>query len=280
MSTNQQNNRPLSLTKRTPFRLGAIALGLTMSLLAGCQEFTQADQPAEEGNVTSEDVTQVSEEDSAVGEIVTIRSGVSETLDSSGFIMESGDGESILIVNSTGTAFTPPDQEVPIQVTGQLETFDAAAVEQEYGLNLDPNLYGEYDQQPAIIARNFALAPRPQDLWDAPEGYFNETIAVEGDLRKLEETNNAFALFEEGWVDDIGVLVIGVDQLVDPNTLEDGENIVVTGQARQADENLLREANLGWDDSKIQEFLSRYTNRPVIVADEVYPSAVPPHPSI
>jgi len=168
--------------------------------------------------------------------------------------------------------------EVPIQVTGVLETFDADTIEQQYGVTLDPDLYGEYDQQPAIVAENFALAPRPQDFAEAPENYFDETIAVEGDLRPLEDTPNAFALFEEGWIDDVGVLVIGTEQLVDTKNLEDGENIVVTGQTQPADAATLQAANLGWDDDQIQEFISRYENRPVIQAEEVYPSAVPPHP--
>ena len=65
------------------------------------------------------------------------------------------------MINPTDTPFTPPDVEVPIQVTGVLETFDADTIEQQYGVTLDPDLYGEYDQQPAIVAENFALAPRP-----------------------------------------------------------------------------------------------------------------------
>ncbi|MGB3310964.1 MAG: hypothetical protein WBG32_14660 [Nodosilinea sp.] len=125
-----------------------------------------------------------------------------------------------------------------------------------------------------------SLAPRPQDLWNAPDEYFGETIAIEGDIRSLEGSDNAFALFEEGWNDDIGVLVVGVDQAVDTARLDAGETVVVTGQARPADLVSLQEANFGWDDSQIQEFLSRYENRPVIFVEEVYPSAVPPHPSV
>lgn len=259
--------------------VSAIALGTVLLFAAGCEGFNRAERPAEQENITTEDITGISEDDPAIGELVTVRSGVSETLDDYGLVLAAS-GESILVINPTDTPFTPPDQEVPIQVTGVLEIFNAAAIEQQYDVTLDPNLYGEYDQQPAIIAENFALAPRPQDLAEAPANYFDETIAIEGDFRSLENTPNAFALFEEGWIDDVGVLVIGTEQLVDTENLEEGENIIVTGQTQPADAATLQAANLGWDDAQIEEFISRYENRPVIQAEEVYPSAVPPHPTL
>lgn len=276
---NSRDIKSLTPTLKNGAWKGIVALGLSLSILSACNGQTQTSQ-AEQDNVTSDDVTQVEAGDPAVGELVTIRSGVVETLDDNGFVMESNNGDSILIINRTGTPFTQPEEAIPIQVTGQLETFSAAESAQQYGLELDPALYDEYDQQPVIIAENFALAPRPQDLWNAPDEYYEETIAVEGDLRPLEEAENAFALFEEGWVSDTGVLIIGVGPLVDAADLEAGENVVVTGQAEQLDESLLREAGFGWDDSQIQEFLSRYENRPVIIAEQVYPSALPTHPEV
>lgn len=277
------NNERLGSTRRNKTWIGAIALGLTVSLLGACSVFDPTDQANDQAvpdNVTSDDVVEAEPSSPAIGEIVTIRSGIVETLDDSGFVMETGDGSRILVINLTGTPFTPPEQDIPIQVTGQLDTFNAAESVQQYGTALDPTLYNEYDQQPVIIVDNFALAPRPQDLSDASDDYLDQAIAVEGDFSLLEDTDNAFALFEEGWVDDIGVLVIGVSQSVDISTLEDGENIVVTGQARPADAALLQDADLGWDEAEIQDFLERYENRPVIVADEVYPSADSPHPNV
>ncbi|MGG6241695.1 hypothetical protein ACQ4N7_23975 [Nodosilinea sp. AN01ver1] len=258
---------------------GAIALGLTLSLVSACNTATP-DTQAEQENVTSDQITEVGPGEPIVGELVTVRSGITETIDDNSFVMESNNGDPILVINPAGAAFTPPEEDIPVQVTGQLEVFDAASIDQ-YGVqDLDPALYEEYDQQPVIVADSIALAPRPQDLSEAPDEYFDETIAIEGDLRPLEGADNAFALFEEGWNDDVGVLVVGVDQAVDTASLEEGENVVVTGQARPADAAALQEANFGWDDDQIQEFLSRYENRPVIFVEEVYPSAVPPHPSV
>ncbi len=276
---NSRNIESLKPTLKNGAWKGVVALGLSLSILSACNGQTQTNQVGQD-NVTADNVTQVEAGDPALGQLVTIRSGVVETLDDNGFVMESSDGDSILILNSTGTPFTQPEEVVPIQVTGRLELFNAADSAQQYGMELDPALYSEYDQQPVIIAENYAFAPRPQDLWNAPDEYYEETIAVEGDLRPLDASDNAFALFEEGWISDTGVLIIGVEQLVDIADLEAGENIVVTGRAQQVNESLLREAGFGWDDSQIQEFLSRYENRPVIVAEQVYPSARPPHPSV
>lgn len=276
---NSHNIKSFKPTVKSGAWKGVFALGLSLSILSACNGQTQSDQ-ASQDNITSDDVTQVEAGDPVVGQLVTIRSGVVETLDNNGFVMESNNGDLILIVNPTSTPFTQPQEAVPIQVTGRLEIFSAADSAQQYGIELDPALYSEYDQQPIIIADNFALAPRPQDLWNAPDEYYEEVIAVEGDLRPLEESENSFALFEEGWASDTGVLIIGVEQLVDVADLEAGENIVVTGRAQPLDENLLREAEFGWDDNQIQEFLSRYENRPVIVAEQVYPSALPPHPGV
>ncbi|MBE9156167.1 hypothetical protein IQ265_04875 [Nodosilinea sp. LEGE 06152] len=259
--------------------VGAIALGLTLSLVSACNTTAPGNQ-AEQENVTSDQVTEVEPGEAIVGELVTVRSGITEVIDDNSFVVESNNGDSILVLNPAGAAFTPPEENIPVQVTGQLEIFDAASADQ-YGVEgLDPALYEEYDQQPVIVAQNVALAPRPQDLWNAPDEYFDETIAIEGDLRPLDGADNGFALFEEGWTSDTGVLVVGVDQAVDIADLEEGENVVVTGQARPADAASLQEAGFGWDDDQIQEFLSRYENRPVIFVEEVYPSAVPPHPSV
>lgn len=267
----------LCWTKRTGASLGAIALGLTTLLLPGCSNDQEIAD--ERTNTTAEEVAEVSP-NPTIGKEVTVRSQTAQAVGNSGFLMTPKGGESILVINATGTPFTVPGTDIPVQATGKVASFVVADIEKEFGLALENELYADYERKPAIIAQSLALAPKPEDLAKAPAGYFNKQIAVEGDLRKLENTPNAFALFEEGWVDDVGVLVISVDRNLKAkgSPLQEGENVVVTGVARQADAKLLQDANLGWDAAKINEFVSRYTNRPVIVADGVYPSAVDPAP--
>lgn len=267
--------------RKTGALLGAIALGVTTLLLPGC---TTNNEEIREGktNVTREDVANVPQDATKlIGKEVTIRSETSQPVGKSGFVMTPEDGQPILVINATGTPFVLPGGDMPVQATGRVESLVMADVEKEYNLALEDELYVDYERKPAIIAQSLALAPNPEDLAAAPTGYFDKVIAVEGDVRKLEDTPNSFALFEEGWVDDIGVLVVGVDPNLPGGPLsaiQEGENVVVTGVARKADAQILKEANLGWDDAKINEFVSRYTNRPVIVATKIYPSAVDPAP--
>jgi hypothetical protein len=254
-------------------KLGAIALGLTAMLLPACNIPTQQADTTE----TTQDIA--GDTESLIGQEVTVRNMVEDTIGNDGFIVEDDAGDPVLIVNATGQPFQLPDSDVPLQATGTVERFSADEVQNQYGITVDRNLFTEYEGQPAIIASSMALAPNPETFYNAPEGYFaDQAIAVEGNVRLLEETNNAFALYEEGWANDVGVLVIGVDQYLQGVPIEDGENVAVTGTAEPASEQLLRQANLGWDDAQLQEFISRYENRPVIVADGVYPSAVDPAP--
>lgn len=260
-------------SKSAKVQLGVVAFGLTALLLPACNVPTQQ----ADTTVTTEDVTEDTE--SLVGQEITVRNIVEDTIGEDGFIVEADTGESVLIINNTGVPFELPDPNIPIQATGTVEAFSADQIENQYGISVDRNLYADYEGQPTIVADSIALAPNPENFYNAPEGYFeNQAIAIEGDVRLLEETNNAFALFEEGWANDVGVLAIGVDAYLEGEPIEEGENVVVTGTAEQASEQLLQEANLGWDDAQIQEFLTRYENRPVIVVDGVYPSAVDPAP--
>jgi hypothetical protein len=261
--------------------VGAIALGAMISLISACEGIAPTDQAGQETPGTGQDSAQVEEGAPIEGELVTLRSTVNEVLDNNGFVMESEDGSAVLVINPTGVPFVPPEDDMPVQVTGQLETFDAATIQQQYGIELDPGIYNQYSQEPVVVAQNFALAPTPQELWDEPTSYFEQAIAIEGEPRLLEEgTTGAFALYDEGWVDDVGILVVGNQQLVDSATLEDDERVVVTGEARPIDEQILRDANLNLTDAQIQNFLERYENRPVIIAEEVYRGADAPIPSL
>lgn len=270
-----QNYSVFKRNQKTGVTLGAIALGITTLLLPGCN--LAPTETNAEGNATTEDVAENGSH--LVGQEITVRNTVEEKVGDNGFVVEAEGGERVLIINATGQPFQAASSDVPIQATGRVESFSAEQIQNKYGLELDKNLFANYENQPALVAASMALAPNPRNFYEAPEGTFeNQQIAVEGKVRLLEDTNNAFALFEEGWADSVGVLVLGVDQYLQGTPINDGETVAVTGQARQVNEQVLREANLGWNDSQIQEFVEQYTNRPVIITDGVYPSAVSPVP--
>lgn len=61
----------------------------------------------------------------------------------------------ILVVNATGEPFTFPPQGIEIQTTGEVRQFDIGSVTQEFDLELQPEAYKDYENQPVIIAHNY-----------------------------------------------------------------------------------------------------------------------------
>ncbi|MGF1480406.1 MAG: hypothetical protein ACFB4I_13095 [Cyanophyceae cyanobacterium] len=271
-----------SLTKQTAVRMGAIALGMAALLLPGCNNPQEIAE--EETNVTTEDVAEdpVEADDANASGLVTVRGEVSQELDEQGFELQS-EGESILVINASGTPLTLPTDDVPVQVTGDSVQFVTADVESEYGLELDPELYVDYEEQPAIIAESIALAPTAEQLAEDPSPYYDQVIALQGEARRVYSPS-ALSVFEDGWVDDVGLMVVGVDQVLqtegEGGEVQQGEMVVVTGRVEPFDlAQLEQEYELGLEPDVVEEFEASYTeepfpNRPVIVADDIYPSAV------
>ena len=274
MNNFKQDHSGVQLVKKTGASLGAIALGLGALVLPACQPSNEEIQE-DQTNVTTEDVTADTEATEVPpGEEITVRSPVEQEIGAYGFMMESDNGP-ILVVNATGTPFELPEYDIPVQATGTQETFVLADVETEYDLDLEEDLYVDYENQPAIIAESLALAPTPEDLAAEPSIFYDQVIAIEGEVGEIISPNS-FALYEEGWVDDVGLLVTGVEEDLEAegNPLQEGETVTVTGVARQFDVNVVREEDADIDDQVLSEFEERYTERPVVVADGVYSSAV------
>ncbi len=277
------NKYSFYLPKKAGLYLGSIALGITTLFLPGCQGADEIEQGRT--NVTTEDLatddlqgaTGAGGEEIVVGQEVTIRAPIQEEISDQAFLVQAEDGTNVLIINSPGTPVTLPADDTPIQVTGEVVTFVIADVETDYGLDLDDELFVDYETEPAIVAESIALAPTPEQLAQGDaQPFYDQVIAVEGDVGGII-SSNTFALYEEGWIDDMGLLVIGVDQALKAENiaLEEGENVTVTGRLRDFDLAVLeQEYNLGLDEEQAADFEARYTNRPVIVAEEVFPSAV------
>lgn len=257
---------------------GSAALSLltaaSLVLLPACNNGPAGvDTAAEEANVTADEI--VNDTDGRVGEEVTIRSTVEETVDDSAFLLNDDDyfdGAGILVVNATGEAFVVPDVgDSEVQVTGKVETFAMMTVAESYGLTLDPELYEEYETKPVIIAESIALAPDPGEITADPEVFYNQRIAVEGEVEDLREAG-LFTLQEEQLFggEDLLVYAPGVSAPV-----QEDEVVTVTGVLRPfivADFD--RDYDLQWDLSVQEELEAEYSTKPVFVADNVYPSAI------
>ncbi len=246
----------------------------SLFLLPACASPQANDTAAEEANVTSEEI--VDETSSYVGEEVTVRAEVEETVDDTAFLIEDDnyfEGEGILVINASSEPFVVPDVgETEVQITGTVETFAMITVAEEYGLTLDADLYGDYENKPVIIATSIALSPDPGDITANPELYYNKRIAVEGEVEDILESG-LFTMAEEK-------LFGGEDLLVIPSAattvIKDGEIVAITGVLRPyVSADFEKDYDLQWDLSVKETIDAEYEAIPVFVADGVYPSAVP-----
>ena len=263
-------------TRRLIAYVGAVALGLTTTMLLPTKNTAQE---IEEGrtNVTIEKITGNIEE--YEGQMVTVRSEVEEELGESGFVLQTDEffgGEPFLLLNASAEPVIRPNDEIAVQGTGIVREFILADIERDYGIDLEDELYIDYENVPAVIAESVALAPTPEELAENPSAFYDQVIAIKAEVGEMF-SSSTMTIYEEGWIDDIGLIVVGVNRDLDAedSALQSGEMVVVTGTARPLDINLLeQDPELGWDSDEIREFESRYTDRPMIFADGVYPSAL------
>ncbi|MFK8182124.1 MAG: hypothetical protein AB8B99_02030 [Phormidesmis sp.] len=228
---------------------------------------------AEEQNVTTEEL--LDKTASYVGQSVSIRSEVEESIGESAFLMADEEyfgGEGVLVINASGESFVVPDVgDSQVQVTGEVKTFVMATVADEYGLALEPELFESYETKPVIIAQSIALSPDPGDITANPEAYYNKRISVEGEVEELKESG-LFTLDED-------TLFGGEDLLVIPTAgselVKEEDIVTVTGVLRPyIKAEFETDYDLMWDLSVEESIEAEYEQKPVFVADSVYPSAV------
>ncbi len=221
----------------------------------------------EQQSVTAEDIA--SNAENFVGQTVTLRGDVKEIgtsattflMDDEGFLT----GEGILVVNSSGEPFAIPNaDEMQVQVTGEVRQFRREEINTAYGFNLDPELYSEYENQPAIVAESLALSPTPEQVSENPDLFYNRPIAIEGQFNE-QLAPNAFSFNNDE------ILVLNADEL---EILPENQDLVVTGEVRPFDLAALQsEYNLNWDAELQQRMQDQYSNSLVLVADGIYVNA-------
>ncbi len=267
------------MIKMFPFisnkRVATVGLLLAASaiVLPGCApaETTTPEEAAE--NVTSEEVADGAE--GLIGQTVSIRGEVAQTIGDASFLIEDDQlfgGEDVLIINASGQPFVLVEgDDTEIQATGEVQQLVIADIEREYSLVLDPTLYADYEDRPVVIAQSLALSPDPADITSNPEAYYNKRIAIEGEVGdKLSPST--FTMDEDQLFSGENLLVI--TQGATPQT-QDGERVVATGILRPyVKTEFDTDYDLDWDLSVEQQIEAEYTEKPVFVAEEVYPSAM------
>lgn len=254
-------------------RKGAIALAAAAIILPACSpNEPEAIVSEDQQNVTTEEVA----DDTAalIGQTVTVRDQVEVTEELNTFKLTDNElfgDEEVLVINASGTPFLlPADDDTEVQVTGEVRQFVIADIEREFGFDLDPNLYAEYEDRPAIIADSIALAPEPGEITENPQEFYNQPIAVEGAVAEVRDANS-FTLNDAELFGGENLLVLNANPA---QTVEDGETVAVVGELRPfvvAD--IERDYDLTWDLEVQQELEAEYSQKPVFIAREVYPSA-------
>ena len=141
---------------------GAFALALSFSLTACNSEpdltsvDADVDVPEEQAGVPAD--AEVGGDNAAndlgtlIGQTVTISTKVTEVLSPNlftAFDEESMRGEEVLIVTNLAT----PAVDDNVEVTGEVMTFDAAAIDAAYGVTLEPDVVEAYTGKPYIAAQ-------------------------------------------------------------------------------------------------------------------------------
>lgn len=272
------------------FRKGAIALLLaSTAVVSACNANDPvAEEPTTEPDVAVEEPAEVAETynvqlgeltgnvEDYLGQTVSVRGEAEAAVDENSFLLQDDQlfgGQEVVVINATGMPFPLPTNDEPtesVQVTGEVAELVVADLEREYGLDLDPELYAEYEDRPAIVAESIAFSPDPEEITEEPSQYYEETIAVSGEIGELL-SDNTFRLEGEGWFEGDEVLVIGASTMP---SLDEAEEVVVTGTLRPfVVAEFERDYNLTWDLELQEQLEAEYNEKPVLVADEVYPGA-------
>lgn len=176
MST-RSRTRTLSTTGPRALTRGLVAAGGAAVLALGLGAC--GDTAGDEDGTSVEDVQEVEEEaqvgtdeeggeyaydgpydsgfadqqDSLVDEQVTVSAAVDEVLDDTSFTVAGDDSgvEPLLVVDAGSSATVEPDVEVDVTGTVQL-SFALAGVEEELGLDLDDELYAEWEGETYLVA--------------------------------------------------------------------------------------------------------------------------------
>jgi hypothetical protein len=251
-----------------------VVVAATVLLSACTTNRPEATAPGAPNNVTTEEVAENHLQ--LIGKTVTVRSEPIQKVGTNSFTIEDEQffgSEPILVINASGNPLVlPAEQDVEVQVTGEVRNVVVTDLERDYNLDLQPDLYRDYENKPAIIAQSIALAPKPGQITENPQQYYGKTIAVTGEIGNIRGANS-FTLDEDQLFGASDLLVINTTPQA---TIREGEKVAVTGVLRPfVLAEIERDYGITWDQGVIRELEVEYRDKPVLVTKEIYPSAIP-----
>lgn len=220
------------------------------------------------GLVDVAEITQNPEE--YIGNSVLVRNDVLEIIGKRGLILDKDRvfiGDNILVINMSELPPTLSSEGTPeVLIHGTVERLDLNDLEQKYNLNLDLNLYTQYRDRPVIIADYFIFSPDPEDLTRNPQAYYNEPLAIKGELEDIK-SYGVFELDEEQVFGGEDLIVVQPKPRIE---LHDEQTVIVYGKLRPfIVVELERDYDLDWDLSIEREIEAEYSQKPVFVADRI-----------
>lgn len=224
-----------------------------------------------DSNLTIEEIAE--EENTNVGEEVSVRGEVEEVEPGRSFLIEEDgflEGDSVLVLNVSEQVIPENADDLKLQVTGELGTLVLVDVERDYGLDLDPELYTEYESKPVIFATYMVASPELEEVSENPDSYYGQEISLEGEVGEIRN-DYAFTLKEEQLIGGDSLLIINATG--EPTPQQD-EAVVLTGTVRPfVKAEFERDYDLTWDLDVQEKIEAEYTDKPVLVVDSIYPSA-------
>ncbi|MEO1341810.1 MAG: hypothetical protein AAFV28_11870 [Cyanobacteria bacterium J06635_13] len=169
------------------------ALLLALSAVFIGAEYQQIQ--AQEGNATIEEIAEEEvmpgTEVTVRGEVEAVEPGLSFLIEEEGFL----EGDEVLVINVSEKILPEDVDDLQVQITGELGTLVLADVERGYGLNLDPELYIDYENMPVILAQSMVASPDIGEVSENPEVYYNREISLEGEVGEIK--NDYAFMFKE-----------------------------------------------------------------------------------
>ncbi|MGB6294904.1 MAG: hypothetical protein WBF90_01815 [Rivularia sp. (in: cyanobacteria)] len=216
------------------------------------------------------------EKDDLVGKFVTIRSKNIEQLGPTSFAVRNKkffiQSKPVIIVNASGKVFDlPTNKDTEVQVTGTVRKLDIPKLEKEFSLRLQDEAYEDYKGVTTIVAQHIALAPEVDDIAANPKKYYDRRLALTGQIANIKNSK-MFTLDEDDLLGEEDLLVFNPTPAMAVN---DNQTVAVTGVMRPFRiAEFERDYKLTWDSGLKKEMELNYKDKPVLIADTVYPSRV------
>lgn len=219
-------------------------------------------------NVTADELTD--RVNALVGRTVTVRGEYDRKIGDRAFAILDKDffvAEPIIVVNISGDPLNIPSDDIKVQATGVVRNFSLEQIAKYYNMQFDRATYALYKNSPVIIARSVAPAPEPEEIVEAPNLYYGRRVAVPGDVANIYSPT-VFTLED-------GLLALNPNPKSNFNSVNKGEKVVATGVVgRFVIADLERDYGFTLDAGLRKQLEVEYANRPVLIVDTVYPSAV------